>query len=91
MSAKASETLESGTGVTPTIFTEIPGVYVTRNGRQVGVHERREGSYFPIKGSLRYFNKNGVLHHRRFDIWTDDGRISVFGESPLDIVGVFQR
>jgi hypothetical protein len=90
MSTKAPPILESGTGA-PSIFSEVPGVYVTRNGHEVEIHERRGGSHFPIKGSVRYYNVRGAVHHRVYNIWTEDGRNLPYLESPLDIVGVFQR
>jgi hypothetical protein len=76
-----------GASCTPSFFHTIPGVYLTRGGKEVEIHERREGSYFPIKGSVRHLNKNGVLHHRQYDVWTENGCHDIMGEAPLDIVG----
>lgn len=66
----------------PTIIT-APGMYRTRGGRSIQIHEIRAGSTFQAKGTWR----KGVRSPRKYDVWHQSGRYLPSAESQHDIVG----
>lgn len=73
-----------------------PGLYLTRNGRKVTIHEIKfppgyeEGNTcFPAKGSI-WKKKNDIGINPPYGIWQLDGKRSIFGDHPLDIISKVQ-
>ncbi|MBD9544284.1 hypothetical protein IB276_33095 [Ensifer sp. ENS04] len=64
------------------VIIDKPGMYLTRNGRQVQIREIKEGSTFRAKGTWR----KGSRHRRNYDIWHESGRYMAVGEHAMDIV-----
>lgn len=64
--------------------------YTTRKGAKVTIHEivprnsAGELVTFPVKGNVRELVN--VRYRNRFQIWTMEGRASVLGDDPDDII-----
>ncbi len=69
-----------------------PGVYKTRNGKKVTIHEIRQppgheegNTSFPAKGSI-WKNEKCIGTNPGFGIWQLNGKYRAIGDHPLDIV-----
>ena len=72
----------------PVIVCSV-GIYKTRKGDVVMVHEVKDNgdgtdTRFSVKGTLRRLVN--VRHRNTFNIWHVSGRLSVWHESPDDII-----
>lgn len=71
------------------IIVSAPGEYITRDGRQVTVHEIGETATFCVRGSI-WVEFRGKLRPRRHEIWHPNGRVSLTVEGrKRDIVGAW--
>lgn len=77
----------------PLDCTDNARAYRTRSGLKVVVHEvvwlnsLGENVTFPVKGSVS--DPSRPRRRRRYQIFTPDGRASVFGPHPDDIVALW--
>jgi hypothetical protein len=74
----------------PTIV-DAPGFYTARNGKRILVHEIKpltgnpDHTEFAVKGSKFKTTFSGSMVPV-YEIWHVSGRVSVFTESPIDII-----
>lgn len=74
------------------MIIDKPGLYKTRNGKRVTVHEikypphHQEGNTcFPVRGSV-WKRKDDIGMNPPFGIWQVNGDYTIFGPHGLDIV-----
>lgn len=65
------------------------GEYLTRNGTRVSVHDVKDGSSFTVKGTVWKMYR-GKYVPRSFNVWLPNGKLLPTGDSPLDIVSMYQ-
>lgn len=76
------------------VLIDSPGEYVTRDGMRVTIRQVRDATpgstSFGAVGAV-WRERRGVTRARGHDIWHVSGRHLVLRESPLDVVGKYEK